>query len=101
MLMQDLTPEEYPVQALIPTQTTQFSGEKIAGIANLGDLAEVVDENTDYPLMGTGEDYIETPETKKRGFIVPITKEAIFFDRTGELLNKCGKVGDSLRLNKE
>jgi hypothetical protein len=101
MMMQDLQPENFPFQAVIPTQSTQFSGEKIPGIANLGDLAEVVNENEDYPLMGTSEDFIETPETKKRGFIVPITKEAIFFDRTGELLQKCSKVGDSLMLNKE
>ena len=101
MMMQDLQPESYPFQNAIPTQQTQFSGEKIPGIANLGDLAEVVGENEDYPLMGTSEDYIETPETKKRGFIVPVTKEAIFFDRTGDLLRKCGKVGDSLMLNKE
>lgn len=100
-MMTDLAAEEFPFQNLIPTQTTQFSGEKIPGIANLGDLAEVVPENEDYPLMGTGEDYIETPETKKRGFIVPVTKEAIFFDRTGMLLEKAGKVGESLRLNKE
>jgi hypothetical protein len=101
MMMQDLKPENYPFQAAIPTQSTQFSGEKIPGIANLGDLAEVVAENEDFPLMGTSEDYIETPETKKRGFIVPVTKEAIFFDRTGMLLQKCSKVGDSLMLNKE
>lgn len=101
MMMNDLQPESFPFQAAIPTQSTQFSGEKIPGIANLGDLAEVVAENEDFPLMGTSEDYIETPETKKRGFIIPITKEAIFFDRTGILLQKCAEVGQSLMLNKE
>jgi hypothetical protein len=101
MMMPDLTPEDFPFQAVIPTQSTQFSGEKIPGISNLGDLAEVVQENDDYPLMQIGEDFIETPETKKRGFIVPITKEAIFFDRTGMLLAKAGDVGRSLMLNKE
>lgn len=100
-MMQDLSPEEFPFTSLIPTQTTQFSGEKIPGISNLGDLAEVVPENEDYPLMGLGEDYIETPETKKRGFIVPVTKEAIFFDRTGMVLQKAREVGKSLQLNKE
>lgn len=100
-LMQSLTPEEFPFQSLIPTVRTQFSGEKIAGVANLGDLAEVVPENEDFPLMGTGEDYIETPETKKRGFIVPVTKEAIFFDRTGLVLERAKMVGNSLMLNKE
>ena len=100
-MMQDLTPEQFVFQGLIPTQPTQFSGEKIPGIANLGDQAEVVAENENYPLVGTGEDYIETPATTKRGFIVPVTKEAIFFDRTGMLLQKAGAVGESLRLNKE
>lgn len=100
-LMEPLMPEEFPFQSLIPTQATQFSGEKIAGIAGLGDQAEIVAENEDFPLVGTGEDYIETPATTKRGFIVPITKEAIFFDRTGRLLEEAGKVGESLRLNKE
>lgn len=100
-MMQDLTPEDFPFQAMIPTQSTPFDGEKIAGITNLGDLAEVVEENSDFPLMGLNQDWIETPQTKKRGFIVPITKEAIFFDRTGELLRKAGDVGRSLRLNKE
>lgn len=100
-MMEDLTPEQFPFQALIPTQQTQFSGEKIPGIAGLGDRAEVVPENEEYPLVGTGEDFIETPATTKRGFIVPVTKEAIFFDRTGQVLAKAGAVGESLRLNKE
>lgn len=100
-MMEDLAAEDFPFQALIPTQSTQFSGEKIPGIAGLGDQAEVVAENDEYPLVGTGEDYIETPATTKRGFIVPITKEALFFDRTGMVLQKAGAVGESLRLNKE
>lgn len=100
-MMEDLMPEDFPFQALIPTQSTQFSGEKIPGIAGLGDQAEVVAENEEFPLVGTGEDYIETPATTKRGFIVPITKEALFFDRTGMVLQKAGAVGESLRLNKE
>jgi hypothetical protein len=100
-LMQDLRPEDMKFQSLIPTQQTPFSGEKIPGIGGLGDMAEVVPENTDYPIVGVNEDYIETPATTKRGFIVPITKEALFFDRTGLLLQKARAVGESLRLNKE
>ena len=38
--------------------------------------------------LGFGEDYIETPSTTKRGFIVPVTKEAIFFDRTHLVLSR-------------
>lgn len=100
-MMEDLAAEDFPFQALIPTQSTQFSGEKIPGIAGLGDQAEVVAENEEYPLVGTGEDYIETPATTKRGFIVPITKEALFFDRTSLIMQKAGAVGESLQINKE
>lgn len=101
-MMEDLTPEELPFQNLIPTQSTPYDGEKIPGVAGLGDQAEVVAELENYPLVGTTEDWIETPQTVKRGFIVPITKEAIFFDRTGGMvLAKARAVGESLRLNKE
>jgi hypothetical protein len=88
-------------QSLIPTVTTPFSGEKMPGITGLGDQAEIVPENKEFPLVGIGEDWIETPPTLKRGFIVPITKEALFFDRTGRILSNAREVGKSLNLNKE
>jgi len=37
----------------------------------------------------------------KRGAIVPVTKEAIFFDRTGLVLQRAGEVGHTLGLDKE
>jgi hypothetical protein len=54
-----------------------------------------------YPSLGFGEDYIETPSTTKRGYIVPVTKEAIFFDRTHLVLSRAAEVGELLGLNKE
>jgi hypothetical protein len=54
-----------------------------------------------YPHLGFGEDYIETPSTTKRGFIVPVTREAIFFDRTHLVLSRAAEVGEILGLNKE
>lgn len=100
-MMEPLDAEDLPFQAMIPTQPTMFNGEKIPGVAGLGDVAEIVPENDEFPLVGFGDDYIETPQTTKRGLIVPITKEALFFDRTAMVLTQAGKVGDSLRLNKE
>lgn len=83
------------------TYPTQFNGETIPGVTGLGDQAEIVEEGKPYPRAGVGEDWIETPQTTKRGMIVEITKEAIFFDRTGLVLQRCSKVGESLGLNKE
>lgn len=86
---------------LVRTVPTQFSGEKIPGIGRIGDEAESVAEADAYPMAGVSEEWIETPETTKRGFIVPVTKEAIFFDRTGLILQRAGEVGTWLGVNKE
>lgn len=87
--------------AMLRVIPTKFSGEKIAGIGELGDQAATVQEGQPYPLAGVNEDWIETPVTTKRGFIVPVTKEAIFFDRIGMVLERCAAVGEFLALNKE
>jgi hypothetical protein len=54
-----------------------------------------------YPSLGFGEDYIDTPSTTKHGLIVPVTREAIFFDRTHLVLSRAAEVGEVLGLNKE
>lgn len=86
---------------LMTTIPTEFNGEKIPGIGRLGDQAESIGEGEAYPMAGVGEEWIETPETVKRGFIVPITKEAIFFDRTGLVMQRATEVAQSIRINKE
>jgi hypothetical protein len=86
---------------MIDSVPTQFSGEKIPGLGRIGDEAEVVDEGKPFPLAGLSEEYVETPATTKRGLIVPVTKEAIFFDRTNLLLRRAAEVGEFLGLNKE
>jgi hypothetical protein len=80
---------------------TQFDGEKIPGLGGIGDQAQSINEGAEYPKVGIGHDYVETPSTIKRGMIVPVTKEAIFFDRTGLLLQRCSEVGDFIAVNKE
>jgi len=80
---------------------TQFNGEKIPGLGRIGDEAESIGEGQKYPTVGISEEYVETPETTKRGFIVPVTKEAIFFDRTGLILQRASEVAFWLGQNKE
>jgi hypothetical protein len=93
--------EAFVGMRLVETIPTRFNGEKIPGIGGIGDKAEVVDERQPYPLVGLNEDWIETPPTVKRGMILPVTKEAIFFDRTHLLLSRAAEVGEFLGLNKE
>lgn len=100
-IMQAFAAEEYVFSKIVPSIPTQFNGEKIAGITRIGDEAQVVPEGRPYPLAGVSEDYIQTPQTVKRGMIDALTREAVFFDRTGVLLQRCGEVGEFLGLNKE
>ncbi len=100
-VMQAYAAEDFVFTQMIPNQPTQFNGEKIPGIGQIGDKAEAVDEMAAYPYAGVNEDWIETPQTTKRGLIVPVTKEAVFFDRTGLILQRCGEVGEWLGVNKE
>lgn len=86
---------------IVPNVPTKFSGERLPGITNIGDEAEVVDEQQPFPQAGVSEDYIDTPATTKRGMIIGLTKEAIFFDRTNMLIPQCQQVGEYLGLNKE
>lgn len=93
--------EAFVFSGLIPTRSTQFSGERIPGISGIGDEALIVEEGRPYPKAGVSQTYVDTPATTKRGLIVGVTKEAIFFDRTGVLEDRCRAVGEALGLNKE
>jgi hypothetical protein len=93
--------EAFVVSKLVDTIPTRLDGERIAGTGRISDEAAEVRPGMPYPHLGFGEDYIDTPQTTKRGFIVPVTKEAIFFDRTHLILQRAAEVGEVLGLNKE
>jgi hypothetical protein len=100
-IMEAYQQEAFVVSKLVDTVPTRLDGEKIPGIARVSDAIEDIGPGMPYPHLGFGEDYIETPSTTKRGFIVPVTKEAIFFDRTHLVLSRAAEVGEVLGLNKE
>lgn len=101
MILDEWNDPVYIADSLVTNTPTSFSGERIPGIGAIGDEAEVIGEGEAYPMAGVSEEWIETPETTKRGFIVPVTKEAIFFDRVGLVLKRAGDVAKWLRVNKE
>jgi hypothetical protein len=85
------------------TPTTLKDGEKVPGITFDEEAKEIkeVKEGMPYPAMGLTEDYVETPPPKKYGPILPVTKEAIFFDRTGLVLQRAAAVGEWMGVKKE
>jgi hypothetical protein len=88
-------------QLVSSKQTTMLWGEKVPGIAKLGDVSLPIGEGQPYPLVGTSEEYIETGPLQKRGFIVPVTREITIADHTGLLLGRCGKTAEAMAMKSE
>ncbi len=93
--------EAFAMSKLVETIPTRFDGEKIPGTTGIADFGREINPGMPYPNVGFSEDYVETPNTSKRGLIVPVTKEAVFFDRTHLILSRAAEVGEVLALNKE
>jgi len=90
-----------PANELVTTEPNITNDlERKPGFAGLGDVAEPIQEGLPYPRVGFGEDYQDMPRGHKYGLIVPITREAVFFDRTGQVLERAGKVGEVLGYRK-
>jgi len=100
-VMKGYTNEVFISQELQTTVPTDLNGEKIGGATNIGDDAGVVSEGMPFPEVGISEDFIETPMTDKYGLIVSVTKEAIFFDRTMQVLKNASDVGKAIGIRKE
>ena len=100
-IMEAYAQEAFVLSRLVETIPTRLDGERIPGIGRISDEVAEVQPGMPYPSLGFGEDFIDTPQTTKHGFIVPVTKEAIFFDRTHLVLQRAAEVGEVLGLNKE
>ncbi len=100
-MLEDYNKPEYVGESLVENIPTKLSGEKIPGIGLIPDEAIELGEGEPYSRTEFGEDYINTPATTKKGLILEITKEAIFFDRTGLVLRRAGMLAERLRLTKE
>lgn len=96
MVLEQYDSPEFVVTKTIPEYRSNVPGfEKIGGITPIGDETGTVGEGQDYPLAGVQENWIYLIEPPKKGMIVPLTKEAIFYDRTGQLVSQAGDVGFS------
>lgn len=94
--------EEFVFAKLIPEDTALIlDGEKIPGITDIGNAAAARKENDPYTEVGFGEDWIFTPPVPDIGGIVSLTWEAVFNDRTGDVMGKASNVGYSIGLAEE
>jgi len=65
------------------------------------DGGEDIKEGMPYPRIGFGADYQSFGDNRKRGNIIPVTREALFFDNTGEVLRQASQVGRIAGIRKD
>jgi len=87
--------------SLVTRVPTRLSGERIATAGSIDEDADIVPEMDTYPTVGFGEHFIQTPSTLKRGLIVGVSREAIFFDQTGQVAQRAFSAGEVLGRNRE
>ncbi|MDR0328525.1 MAG: hypothetical protein LBI05_09550 [Planctomycetaceae bacterium] len=93
--------EIFAASKLVRTIPTRLDGEKIHTFGAVADNDLTVTAGEPYTSAEIHAGYIETPNTAKRGLIIPVTKEAVFFDQTHHILERAAEVGEILALNKE
>ncbi len=86
---------------LVDTVSSTLETEKIPGMQDISDEAMRVEEGMPVPYVGHGESFQITPLTYKRALAIALTKEVIFFDRTGIILKKAQAVGERVAILKE
>lgn len=84
---------------LVTVVPSKLRGERMVGFTSLQG-PKVVEEGEPYQDSTFREKFVTTTETK-RGRLLSITEEAVFFDQTGQLLLRAQSLGNQLRANRE
>jgi hypothetical protein len=92
---------DYIGDKLFKPETSRNDNVRKPGLALIDDDALVVPEGEEYPDVKFGQDYQDLPTSAKRGLKIGITREAIFFDNTGDILKRAASIGERIGTNKE
>lgn len=96
--------EEFVARKLVPTYSSPLEQEKWIGLGTPVDPGKNmlrVAEGQPFNMFGFGEEYVQTPITRKEGGIIGLTKEAVFFDRTGQITDRAKDIGYLMALSEE
>ena len=88
-------------EKLSTNMPTKLDGEKMPWIGHVVSEGQEIHPGKEYPETSFGERFVTTPSTLKQGEILSLTKEAIFFDLTGQMLKGAEELGTRLGYNKE
>lgn len=92
--------DQFPKQglSLVRVVPSKQKISQIVGWQGIGKLSRSseVREKEDYPAITPPEEKEIRIKNKKNGLVVAVTKEAIFFDRTGQIMGEASMVGAEL-----
>lgn len=84
---------------LVTVMPSRLKSERFVGFTSLEGPKEVPEAGP-YEESGFGEKYVTT-ETAKKGRILELTEETIFFDQTGQILLRAQQLGEATRQERE
>lgn len=84
---------------LVSTMDSRLRGERIVGFTSLQG-PKPVQEGMTYEESSFTEKYVTSRETK-RGRLLSVTEEAVYFDQTGQILNRAMQLGFMSRQERE
>jgi hypothetical protein len=84
---------------LVTTMPSKLRGERIVGFTSLQG-PKVVPEGKAYEESTMAEKYVTSVETK-RGRLLSITEELVFFDQTGQVMMRASALGDQAKQERE
>lgn len=102
-VMEGFTEESPIAPGLIDLESNiRVKRERRPGIQAMGDEGEIVHPGMPYPRQTLAEKYQDFADNDKRGLIVPITKECLFFvGISGEILRQAADLGRVLGISKD
>lgn len=84
---------------LVTPMPSRLKSERIVGFTAL-EGAQEVPEAMPYQDSSFTEKYVTT-ETAKKGRLLSITEEAIYFDQTGQIMMRAGRIGEATAQERE
>lgn len=84
---------------LLTIKPTQMNGQKIIGVSRqpkVTSTAKGRQPGEEHTSTGFGSAYQTTPTTTEQALKCSVTREAVFFDLTGQVLDEAGNIGEEL-----
>jgi hypothetical protein len=81
------------VDLLVRTVPSKLKTSRVVGWSAIG-FVQQVEERQDYPEVVPPDEKMQTIRNYKYGGILSLTREDIFFDQTGELIDRARMIGE-------